>query len=516
MSDKKAPGEAPLSATGVPGLDSILGGGFTPNRLYLVEGDPGSGKTTLALLYLLEGARLEEPSLYVTLSETKEEVLAVARSHGWSLDPIHICELVASEESLTPDSQYTMYHPSETELGETTRKVLKQVEQIKPRRVVFDSLSELRLLAQNPLRYRRQILALKQFFTGRQCTVLLLDDGTADQDDVQVRSIAHGVLSLEQLSPEYGAERRRIKVVKLRGKKYRGGYHDFIIRRGGLDVFPRLVAAEHHQRFPREVLKSGIGPLDALLGGGLDRGTSTLIMGPAGSGKSSVAIQYVAAAAARDECVGMYLFDESRNTLLTRAAGLGLELQPHLDKGTISIQQVDPAELAPGEFVHAVRRAVEERNCRVVVIDSLNGYLNAMPEERFLIIQLHELLTFLGQKGVTTILVVAQHGLMGSGMQAPVDVSYLADSVILTRYFELEGHVKKAISVVKKRSGAHEDTIRELRLGKAGVSVSEPLQKLHGVLTGVPLVQEQAAAQGAAPFAAQPAPRSTSKARGDQ
>jgi circadian clock protein KaiC len=499
MSDKKVPADPPLSATGVPGLDSILGGGFTPNRLYLVEGDPGSGKTTLALLYLLEGARLGEPTLYVTLSETKEEVLSVARSHGWSLDAIHICELVASEESLTPDSQYTMYHPSETELGETTRKVLEEVERIKPRRVVFDSLSELRLLAQNPLRYRRQILALKQFFVGRNCTVLLLDDRTGDQSDIQVRSIAHGVLTLEQLAPEYGSERRRLKVVKIRGRKYRGGYHDFVIRRGGLDVFPRLVASEHHQRFPRELLKSGIESLDALVGGGLDRGTSTLIMGPAGSGKSSVAIQYVGAAAARGECVAVFIFDESRHTLLTRSAGLGTDLQPYLDKGTVTIQQVDPAELAPGEFVQAVRQAVEERHCRVIVIDSLNGYLNAMPEERFLTIQLHELLTYLGQRGVTTILVVAQHGLMGSGMQAPVDVSYLADSVILTRYFELQGRVKKAVSVVKKRSGAHEDTIRELRLGRQGLSVSEPLQKLRGVLTGVPLAQEQSARPESSP-----------------
>jgi circadian clock protein KaiC len=512
MSDKKVPADPPLSATGIAGLDAILGGGFTPNRLYLVEGDPGSGKTTLALRYLLEGVPRGEAGLYVTLSETKEEVYSVARSHGWALDPIHITELVASEESLTPDSQYTMYHPSETELGETTRKVLEEVERIKPRRVVIDSLSELRLLAQNPLRYRRQILALKQFFAGRQCTVLLLDDRTGENSDVQVRSIAHGVLMLEQLSPEYGSERRRLRVVKVRGRKYRGGYHDFVIQRGGLEVFPRLVAAEHHQPFSRERLMSGVASLDALLGGGLDRGTSTLIMGPAGSGKSSVAIQYVAAAAGRGECVAVFAFDESRGTLLARSAGLGTDLQPHLDKGTVTVQQIDPAELSPGEFVHAVRRAVEQRNCRIVVIDSLNGYLNAMPEERFLTIQLHELLTYLGQKGVTTILVVAQHGLMGSGMQAPVDVSYLADSVILTRYFELEGRVKKAISVVKKRSGAHEDSIRELRLGMQGVSVSEPLQKLRGVLTGVPLVQDQGATAGAA----QSAPQTVHKARGDQ
>ena len=475
-----------LSATGTVGLDHVLGGGFTPNRLYLIEGDPGAGKTTLALCYLLEGAKRGETGMYVTLSETKEEINAVAASHGWSLDAVHIVELVASEESLTPDSQYTMYHPSETELGETTRKVLEEVERVKPRRVVFDSLSELRLLAQNPLRYRRQILALKQFFSGRKCTVLLLDDRTSEDTDLQVRSIAHGVLALEQLSPEYRAERRRLRVVKLRGKAYKGGYHDFTIVKGGLEVFPRLVASDHHQAFKRDKVYSGVGPLDQLLGGGLDRGTSTLILGPAGSGKSSVAIQYAVAAAARGERAAVFAFDESEGTLLTRSAALGIDLQPQIDAGRIIVQQVDPAELAPGQFIHLVRRQVEQHECRIVVIDSLNGYLNAMPEERFLVIQLHELLTYLGQNGVTTILVVAQHGLMGTAMQSPVDVSYLADSVVLTRYFELKGRVKKAISVVKKRSGAHEETIRELRLGKGGIQVGEPLENLRGVLTGVP------------------------------
>jgi circadian clock protein KaiC len=477
---------AALSATGTAGLDQILGGGFPPNRLYLIEGDPGAGKTTLALCFLLEGARHGETGLYITLSETREEIGAVADSHGWNLESLHLVELMASEESLTPDSQYTMYHPSETELGETTSRVLQEVERVKPRRVVFDSLSELRLLAQNPLRYRRQILALKQFFAGRKCTVLLLDDHTSDDSDLQVRSIAHGVITLEQLSPEYGAERRRMRVVKLRGRAYKGGYHDFVIVRGGLCVFPRLVAADHHAVFKQEQVHSGLGPLDALLGGGLDRGTSTLVLGPAGSGKSSVAIQYAVAAAQRGERAAVFSFDESRDTLLARCTALGIDLLQQEQRSQITIQQVDPAELSPGEFVHSVRRQVEENDCRVVVIDSLNGYVNAMPEERFLIIQLHELLTYLGQKGVTTIMIVAQHGLMGSGMQSPVDLSYLADSVILTRYFELEGRVKKAISVVKKRSGAHEETIRELALGKGGIHVGEPLDKLRGILTGIP------------------------------
>ena len=481
-----------VSATGTEGLDHILGGGFTPNRLYLVEGDPGAGKTTLALRYLLEGARRGEAGLYVTLSETKEEINSVAESHGWSLEAIHVVELVASEESLTPDSQYTMYHPSETELGETTKKVLEEVERVKPRRVVFDSLSELRLLAQNPLRYRRQILALKQFFAGRNCTVLLLDDRTSDESDLQVRSIAHGVLTLEQLSPEYGSERRRLRVVKLRGKRYKGGYHDFNIVKGGLEVFPRLVASDHHQAFRRDQVQSGVKPLDDLLGGGLDRGTSTLILGPAGSGKSSVAVQYAVAAASRGECTAMFAFDESSGTLMARTAALGMDLKSQIDAGRITIQQIDPAEMSPGEFVHAVRRQVEECDCRLVVIDSLNGYLNAMPEERFLVIQLHELLTYLGQKGVTTLIVAAQHGLVGSAMQSPVDVTYLADSVVLTRYFELNGRVRKAISVVKKRSGAHEETIRELRVGTSGIQVGRPLENLRGVLTGVPSYHREA------------------------
>ena len=368
-----------LSATGIKGLDEVLGGGLTPHRLYLIEGDPGAGKTTLALRYLLEGNRTGEQGLYVTLSETREEINAVAASHGWSMDAIHIVELVASEASLTPDSQYTMFHPSETELGETTHAVLDAVERVKPTRVVIDSLSELRLLAQNPLRYRRQILALKQFFAGRKCTVLLLDDQTTNESDLQVRSIAHGVLALEQLAPEYGAERRRLRVIKMRGKTYRGGYHDFTIVKGGLEAFPRLIAAEHQYAFKAEVVHSGVKQLDTLLGGGLDRGTSTLIMGPAGTGKSSIGIQYLAAAASRGECSAVFAFDESRGTLLARSTALGMDLQPHLEAGRIHIQQVDPAELSPGEFVHAVRQRVERDHCKLILIDSLNGYLNAMP-----------------------------------------------------------------------------------------------------------------------------------------
>ncbi|HEV7375834.1 MAG TPA: ATPase domain-containing protein [Pyrinomonadaceae bacterium] len=473
-------------ATGNEGLDQVLNGGFPANRLYLVEGDPGTGKTTFALQFLLEGARQGEPVLYVTLSETKEELIAVARSHGWSLDGINIYELIPPEESLKTETQYTIFHPSEVELGDTTKAVLEEVERIQPRRIVFDSLSEMRLLARDPLRYRRQILALKQFFTGRQCTVLLLDDRTSTANDLQVQSIAHGVLMLEQLAMDYGAERRRLRVVKLRGSRFRGGYHDFKILTGGVDVYPRLVAAEHHQPFVKESISSAVPELDELLGGGLDRGTSTLVMGPAGCGKSSLAAQFVACAAKRNELVAAFLFDEGINIYLARTAGLGTDMQADVESGRIKVQQIDPAELSPGEFAHRVRCVVEEDGARVVVIDSLNGYLQAMPDERFLTVQMHELLSYLNQQGVVTLLVMAQHGFMGALMGTPVDVSYLADTVVLLRYFEAEGAVRRAISVIKKRTGFHEDTIRELRLSAKGIEVGKPLADFHGVLTGIP------------------------------
>lgn len=477
------------AATGIAGLDDILNGGLTPNRLYLVEGVPGSGKTTLALQFLLEGVRRGEPVLYVTLSETMEELRGVAESHGWKLDGIHVRELVPSEESLRPDEQYTMFHPSEIELSETTKTILIDVEQHRPVRVVFDSLSELRLLAGNPLRYRRQILALKQFFAGRSCTVVLLDDMTSADHDLQVQSIAHGVLLLEQLNPDYGAERRRLRVVKFRGSRFRGGYHDYAIRRGGLEVFPRLVAGEHRPPAVSDVLASGLTELDALLGGGIERGTSTLIVGAAGTGKSSIAAQFVAAAAARGQNSALFIFDESVTTLLNRAAGLGIDLRPHVAGGRVSIQQVDPAELSPGELTQSIRRAVEDRGAAVVVIDSLNGYLNAMPEERYLIAQLHELLTYLGQAGVATVLVSAHQGLIGTQMTAVVDASYLADAVVLMRYFEARGEVRQAISVVKKRAGPHERAIREFTMEGGRMRVGAPLKEFRGVLTGVPVFE---------------------------
>jgi circadian clock protein KaiC len=478
--------QSAVAATGVAGLDDILGGGLTPNRLYLVEGMPGSGKTTLGFQFLLEGARLGESVLYVTLSETKEEITAVADSHGWAIERIAVRELVPSEQSLEPGEQYTVFHPSEVELSDTTKKIVDDVDKLKPARIVFDSLSELRLLAGNPLRYRRQILALKQFFAGRRCTVILLDDLTAAEHDLQVQSIAHGAFLLEHTMPAFGPPRRRVSVTKFRGREFRGGYHDYAIRRGGLEVYPRLVAAEHRGSSSRERLASGLAGLDKLIGGGLERGTSTLIQGAAGTGKSTISALFCTRAAERGERSALFIFDESPNTLFSRLEGLNIPLKKHVDAGLVKVQPVDPGELSPGEFVHAIRRAVEQHHAKIVVIDSLNGYLNSMPDEKFLIIQLHEVLTYLGQHGVASMLVTAQHGLMGAQMTAPVDASYLADAVVLLRYFEAEGEVRQAISVVKMRGGEHERTIREFTMKGGRINIGEPLRDYRGVLTGVP------------------------------
>ncbi len=491
-----------LASTGIAGLDDVLRGGLTPGRLYLVEGAPGSGKTTLALQYLLAGAAVGEAALYVTLSETRAEVLAIAASHGWSLDGVTIHEMTASADDLTADAQLTMFHPSELELGETTRRVLDLVERDRPKRVVFDSLSELRLLAQSPLRYRRQILGLKQFFAGRDCTVLMLDDRTARGDDLQVQSIAHGVVRLEQVNTGYGAERRRLCVVKMRGVGFRGGYHDYVIRRGGLDVFPRLIAAEHRADVPERDVPSGNAALDRLLGGGVPAGSSTLLIGPSGCGKSTVAAQFAVTAATAGERAALFLFDETEPTMRARCRKLGLPVDGLIDAGRITVQQVDPAELSPGEFAATVRRAVEGtddagRPARTVVIDSLNGYLHSMPDEHALTAQLHELFTYTNQQGVNVLITVTQSGLMGSSMTAPVDTTYLSDNVILFRYFESRGRVRRAISVVKKRAGYHEPTIRELRTGPGGLEIGEPLEQFHGLLTGTPVyVGESAGLMG--------------------
>jgi circadian clock protein KaiC len=482
-------GQTTLAATGIQGLDDVLNGGLSRGRLYLVEGVPGSGKTTLAMQFLLEGARLGESVLYVTLSETSEELTSVADSHGWDLRGVTVRELLPEEGALEAEDQYTMYHPSEVELAATTKLILEDVHKLKPSRVVFDSLSELRLVAGNPLRYRRQILALKQFFAGRNCTVILLDDMTAADHDLHVQSIAHGVILLQHLSPEYGGERRRLRVVKYRGTPYRGGYHDYSIVKGGLTVFPRLIAAEHRGAKGCAKLQSAIPELDTLMGGGIEEGTSTLIVGGAGTGKSTIAAQFCVAAAGRGQKSIIFMFDESPNTLFSRCSGLGIEVEEHVQSGKIEIVQVDPAERSPGEFAFLIRKAVEESGVKIVVVDSLNGYLNAMPEERFLTIQLHELLMYLSQQGVATLLIGAHHGIIGSQMTTPVDASYLADAVLLLRYFESKGEVRQAISVVKKRGGLHERTIREFSMNSGSIRVGEALRQFRGVLTGVPVYE---------------------------
>jgi len=477
--------DAPRISTGNAGLDDILNGGLDRNRMYLYEGNPGTGKTTLAMEFLLEGARRGESALYIALSESPRELRLVAKRHGWSLDGIQIFEVVSAEDVLDPDRELTVLHPAEMELSETTRLILDKVEAVNPSRVVLDSLSELRLLAQGALRYRRQVLALKHFFANRQCTVVLLDDTGSREEDLQLHSISHGVIALEQLAIDFGAQRRRLRVLKMRGIEFRGGYHDFTIKKGGLCIYPRLVAAEHHRSFVAEATPSGNADLDQMLGGGLERGTNALLIGAAGVGKSSLAITYALAATARNEHAAVFAFDEGRGTLEARARTLGMSLAPALQSGLLHLQQIDPAELSPGEFTAIVRRSVEVDGARVIVIDSLNGYLNAMPDGRFLILQMHELLTYLGQQGITTIMVLAQHGLVGP-METPLDISYLSDAVIMLRYFEYAGRVRRALSVVKKRSGHHEHTIREFSLSPQGLTLGPPLAAFSGVFSGMP------------------------------
>jgi circadian clock protein KaiC len=481
----------PVAETGIEGLDAILGGGFPKDHVYLIQGDPGAGKTTLSLQFLLEGVKRGERSLYVTLSETKKELSAVARSHGWNLEGVEIHEQLVREESLSEEEDTTIFHPSEIELGQTVARILEEVERVNPQRVVLDSLSEIRLLSQSTLRYRKQILALKEYFSNRGCTSLFLDDRTSEGNDLQLHSVPHGVLVLERRAPLYGSPRRRMEIVKLRGVAFRGGYHDFNILRGGIEVYPRLIAARDRGDGETAVLASGIDEVDALLGGGLETGSSTLIIGPAGAGKSTLATQYAVAAADRGEHAAFFIFDESLRTLIKRSSAIGMGLAGHLESGQISAQQVDPAELAPGEFAHLVRIAVEEKGAKVIIIDSLNGYLNAMPEERFLTLHLHEMLTYLGDHGVATILVMAQHGLIGSNMISSVDVSYLADCVVLLRYYETGGELHKAISVMKKRSGDHEKAIREFSMSSRGLTVGPPLQQFRGILSGIPIVEDR-------------------------
>jgi circadian clock protein KaiC len=474
-----------LMSTGIPGLNDVMGG-LTPNRLYLVEGEPGSGKTTMALQFLMEGVRRGEKVIYITLSETAEEVRAIAASHGWDIEGITIHEVLPSESSLDPREQYTLFHPSEVELGATTQEILNIVEEAKPTRIALDSLSELQLLAGNALRYRRQVLAFKQFFSSRAVTVLMLDDRTAPAGDLQIRSIAHGVVTLENSLKDYGTERRRLRITKYRGMSYRGGLHDYLIARGGLIVYPRLVAAESRVLSRREVLSSGLPELDLLLGGGLEEGSSTLLAGPPGTGKSSLSAQFAYAVLKKGQKAALFLFEESTNNLLNRSRGLGMDLHTPYESGQLTIRQVDPAELTPGEFAKAVVDA-EQDGARVIVIDSLNGYLNATPDERFLTTHLHELLTYLGQRGVVTILVGVQRGIIGGGMTTSLDASYVADNVLMLRYFECDGEVRQAVSVIKKRGGHHERTIREFVMAPGGIRVGKVLRDFRGILTGVPV-----------------------------
>jgi circadian clock protein KaiC len=473
-------------SSGCPGLDDVLGGGLPVGHLYLIEGEPGTGKTTLALQFMAEGIKRGEKVLYVTLSESRVELETVARVHGMNLEGLTVLEVRPSEQDLKPEGQYTVFHPAEVELNDRVQTIMAEVDRQKPDRLVIDALSEVRMLAKDPLRYRRQVLSLKEY-APENCTVLLLDDRSSRYADLELHSIVHGVVSMGRVSREYGKTMRRIEVTKLRGCAFREGYHDYIIKSGGVVIFPRLVAAEYDNGLPDEgAAGSGIPELDTLAGGGLDRGTSTLLIGPAGCGKTTLAFRWLTTAAERDENVAAFIFEETVHTLLGRAKGLGMDPAPHLKSGRLQIEHLDPAEVSPGEFVDMVRKTVETRNVRAVLIDSLNGFLQAMPGEQFLALHLHELLTYLNNRGVVTLLVLAQMGLVGSAMQTPIDVSYLADNILVLRYFEAMGQVRQAISMMKKRSGGHERSIRELRLVPGGIRVGAPLSDFQGILSGSP------------------------------
>jgi circadian clock protein KaiC len=488
----------PKAATGVTGLDEILSGGLARNRLHLLEGNPGTGKTTIALQFLLEGAKAGETGIYISLAETEQELRDGAMSHGWTLgEKIEIFELVPPESVLDPDQHQSLLYSSDLELGETIKRIFEAINRLKPKRVVIDSLSEIRLLAQSSLRYRRQVLALKHYFAQHNSTVIMLDDLTTESSDRAVHSIAHSVIHLDQLAPIYGGERRRLRVAKCRGQSFRNGYHDFIIGKGGIQVFPRLVAAEHRTGYAGKTLASGIAELDMLLGGGITAGSSTLVIGPAGTGKSLLIFHYIAAAIKRGDRAALFVFDEELGLLFQRAKGMGFELEQMKKDGKLFIEQIDAAETSPGEFAHLVRGCVDREEIRTVAIDSLNGYEAAMPEEQYLILHLHELLQYLNRQGASTFLAIAQHGMVGD-MKQTIDVTYLADTVIMMRYFEAAGHVRRAISVMKKRTGSHENTIREFRIGATGMTLGPPLTQFQGVLRGVPTFMIGEAQQGTA------------------
>lgn len=481
---REAGPRATVVSTGIRGLDDVLGGGLPAHRLYLIEGVPGSGKTTLGMQFLMEGRRKGDTCLYITLSESREELRAVAETHNWDIEGIEIFELF-NEDEFSLGAEQSVFYPAEVELGEAVQHVMETIDALAPARVVFDSLSEMRLLAQSPLRYRRQILSLKQYLSTRNCTVLCLDDKTAEPGDLQLHSIAHGVISLDQWAQDFGGERRRLRIVKLRGVKFRGGYHDCVLETGGIRVFPRLVAAEHRASFDTNPQTTGVPSLDALLGGGLTPGTNTLFTGPSGVGKTTTAVRAALSALERGQKVMYYLFDEGAGTLLRRSAQLGMDLEPYLRSGTLTLQQIDPAELSPGEFSNRVRKAVEEDGASFFVIDSMNAYVHAMPGEHFLLLQFHELLSYLNQRGCTTVLVLGQHGLIGEG-HADVDLSYLSDAMLLFRFFEAEGSIHGAVLVLKSRTTPHKHSIHEFRITSSGLQVGHPLSNFEGVLSGLP------------------------------
>jgi circadian clock protein KaiC len=472
--------------TGVVGLDDILHGGLEKGFLYLIEGSPGAGKTTLGLQFLLEGAKHGEAGLYISLAESEMELRHVASSHGFELDNITLAK-IAPPEIASPEGQYTVFQPAEVELADVLETILAKLREVAPSRVVIDSMSELRMLARDSLRYRRQILSLKQFFEDRDCTTLLLDERYGGNRENQVQTIAHGVICLEVLSRNYGITRRRLEVLKIRASSFREGFHDYVIEKGGVRVFPRLVSGEHRgAEIRNDDLPSGIAELDALFYGGVQRGTSTLIIGPTGCGKSTLCTQFVFTAAQRNETAAIFTFDETKQSFLERSRGLGMEIETYVANETVHLEQVDPAELSPGEFIDRIRRGVERNQWRIVVIDSVNGLMNSMSEEQSLTVQLHEVLSYLNQIGVASFLVLAQYGLLGQDITTPADVSYLADNVLLLRYFEAAGQVRQALSVVKRRSGPHERSIRELLISNGRLSVGNPLKNFAGVLTGTP------------------------------